>query len=75
LLLAPRRLPRRRRPSTASAKRFRRRADPTDDFAIEGMAATARPGLETFVNGLNPAGGGTFLISAESGFSNCGTAP
>jgi hypothetical protein len=39
------------------------------------MAATGTPGVETFVNGLNPAGGGTLLISAESGFSNCSTAP
>jgi hypothetical protein len=47
----------------------------TNDFGIEGMAATGTPGVETFVNGLNPAGGGTLLISAESGFSNCSTAP
>ena len=39
------------------------------------MSATATPGIETFVNGLNPAGSGTLLISAESGFSNCSTAP
>src|SRR5262249_52596858 len=42
-----------------------------DAFAINGMAATSSPGVETFVNGLNPAGGGTLLISATSGFSNC----
>jgi hypothetical protein len=47
----------------------------TNDFGIEGMTATATPGVETFVNGLNPAGAGTLLISAESGFSNCNTAP
>ena len=35
------------------------------------MAATATPGVETYVNGLNPAGNGTLLISATSGFSNC----
>ncbi len=40
-------------------------------FAINGMAATASPGVENYVNGLNPAGGGTLLISATSGFSNC----
>jgi hypothetical protein len=40
-------------------------------FGINGMAATASPGVETYVNGLNPAGGGTLLISAASGFSNC----
>ena len=42
-----------------------------NDFAINGMAATSTPGIETYVNGLNPAGGGTLLISATSGFSNC----
>jgi hypothetical protein len=40
-------------------------------FSINGMAATASPGVENYVNGLNPAGGGTLLISATSGFSNC----
>jgi hypothetical protein len=40
-------------------------------FGINGMAATASPGVEAYVNGLNPAGGGTLLISAISGFSNC----
>ncbi len=44
-------------------------------FGIEGMSATASPGIETFVNGQNPAGGGTQLISATSGFSNCSSAP
>ncbi|MEK6336042.1 MAG: Ig-like domain-containing protein [Acidobacteriota bacterium] len=44
-------------------------------FGIEGMVATATPGIEAFVNGQNPAGGGTLLISATSGFSNCATAP
>jgi hypothetical protein len=43
----------------------------TNDFAINGMAATASPAVEAYVNGLNPAGGGTLLISATSGFSNC----
>jgi hypothetical protein len=47
----------------------------TNDFGIEGMAATASPGVESYVDGLNPAGGGTLLISATSGFSNCNTAP
>jgi large repetitive protein len=47
----------------------------TNDFGVEGMAATATPGVETFVNGLNPAGNGTLLISATSGFSSCSTAP
>ena len=43
-------------------------------FAVEGMAATASPGVETFVSGQNPAGNGTLLISASSGFASC-TAP
>ncbi len=47
----------------------------TNAFGVEGMAATSSPGVETFVNGQNPAGGGTLLISATSGFSNCSTAP
>jgi hypothetical protein len=42
-----------------------------NDFAINAMAATSSPGVESFVDGLNPAGGGTFLISASSGFSSC----
>jgi VCBS repeat-containing protein len=46
-------------------------ATATNVFAINGMAATSSPGVETYVNGLNPAGGGTLLISAASGFSNC----
>jgi hypothetical protein len=46
-----------------------------NDFGIEGMAATSTPGVEAFVNGQNPAGGGTLLISATSGFTNCSSAP
>jgi hypothetical protein len=46
-----------------------------NDFGVEGMLATSSPGVETFVDGQNPAGGGTMLISATSGFSNCSTAP
>ncbi|MBL9129703.1 MAG: hypothetical protein JNG86_00785, partial [Verrucomicrobiaceae bacterium] len=41
----------------------------TNRFAVRGMTATATPGIETFINGQNPAGGGTLLISATSGFS------
>ncbi|HEV7670787.1 MAG TPA: Ig-like domain-containing protein [Thermoanaerobaculia bacterium] len=40
-------------------------------FGVNGMGATSTPGVETFVNGLNPAGSATLLISATSGFSNC----
>ena len=40
-------------------------------FGVNGMAATASPGVEAYVTLLNPAGGGTQLISATSGFSNC----
>jgi len=47
----------------------------TNDFGIEGMAATGTPGVESFVDGQNPAGNGTLLISAASGFSSCNTAP
>jgi hypothetical protein len=47
----------------------------TNDFGIEGMAATATPGVEQYVDGLNPSGAGTVLLSATSGFSNCNTAP
>ncbi len=44
-------------------------------FGVEGMAATATPGVESYVAGLNPAGNGVLLISATSGFSNCSSAP
>jgi len=43
-------------------------------FGIEGMAATASPGVENYVNGLNTSTSGTFgtggtaLLSATSGF-------
>ena len=46
-------------------------------FGIEGMAATASPGVENYVNGLNTSTSGTFgvggtaLLSAQSGFTNC----
>ena len=43
----------------------------TNAFAVNGMVATATPGVETYVNTNNPTGGGTLLISATSGFSNC----
>ncbi|HEX4961739.1 MAG TPA: IPTL-CTERM sorting domain-containing protein [Thermoanaerobaculia bacterium] len=43
----------------------------TNAFGVNGMAATSSPGVETYIDGLNPAGNGTLLISATSGFSNC----
>jgi hypothetical protein len=43
----------------------------TNTFGINGMAATATPGVESYVDGLNPAGNGTSLVSATSGFTNC----
>jgi hypothetical protein len=58
----------------------------THDFGVEGMAATATPGVEVYVGngaGLNPGstsgsvGGinGVLLLSATSGYSNCSDAP
>ena len=44
-------------------------------FGIEGMTATSSPGVENYVNGLNPNGSGTLLVSATSGFTNCSSAP
>jgi hypothetical protein len=43
----------------------------TNTFGVNGMAATATPGVESYVDGLNPGGGGTLLTSASSGFTNC----
>ena len=42
-------------------------------FGINALPAgsTATPLVEAYINGLNPAGGGTLLISATSGFSTC----
>jgi hypothetical protein len=59
----------------------------TNGFGVEGMAATASPGVEQFVGntGQNPGSengtagdgsvNGVLLISAASGFSNCAAAP
>jgi hypothetical protein len=46
-------------------------------FGIEGLPAgsTASPLVEAYVDSQNPAGGGTALISAASGFTNCSSAP
>ena len=46
-------------------------APATFAFGVNGMAATSTPGVETYINGLNPAGNGTLLISGTSGFTNC----
>ncbi len=42
----------------------------TNDFAVRGMVAASTPGVEAYINAQNPAGNGTLLISATSGFSN-----
>ncbi len=59
----------------------------TNDFGIEGMAATSSPGVEQYVGngaGLNPGSAngigdgsvnGVLQISATSGYSNCSSAP
>jgi hypothetical protein len=44
-------------------------------FGIEGLPADGTPNIENYVNGQNPAGNGTLLISATSGFTSCGSAP
>ena len=45
-------------------------------FGVEGMAATATPGVEAYVSGKQNAGSqSTLLISATSGFSSCNSAP
>ncbi|MEO8379359.1 MAG: Ig-like domain-containing protein [Acidobacteriota bacterium] len=40
-------------------------------FGVVGMVATSTPGVELYVDSLNPAGGGTELVSATSGFTGC----
>jgi hypothetical protein len=47
-----------------------RRASPLT-FGITGMAATASPGVEAYIDSQNPSGAGSELISASTGFSNC----
>ena len=50
---------------------LRRNSAPSGVFAVNGMAATASPNVETYINSLNPAGNGTLLISATTGFTSC----
>src|SRR5262249_50062666 len=52
---------------------LRRQNSASDAFQVVGMAATSSPGVENYVSGLNPNGNGVLLISATSGFGNCGT--
>jgi hypothetical protein len=59
---------------------LRRQATPATVFAVNAMAATATPGVEQYVSGLNPGSAfgepafGAFrayLIAATTGFSQC----
>jgi VCBS repeat-containing protein len=43
----------------------------TNTFGVNGMSTTSSPGVEAYVNGNNPVGGGTALTGAASGFTNC----
>jgi hypothetical protein len=43
----------------------------TNTFGVNGMAATSSPAVEAYIDGLNPLGAGTLLLSATSGFTNC----
>jgi hypothetical protein len=67
--------------TTSPGINLRRQTTGTNVFGIKGMAATASPGVETFVNGQNTSTSGTFgvagtaLLSGTSGFSNCSTSP
>jgi hypothetical protein len=44
-----------------------------NDFGIHNLpgGSTATPNVEAYMSGQNPAGNGTLLISATSGFSTC----
>jgi hypothetical protein len=46
-------------------------------FGVVGLPAgsTATPAFEAYINGQNPAGGGTDLISQTTGFSSCTLTP
>jgi VCBS repeat-containing protein len=47
-----------------------------NDFSIEDMTGNgATPNVESYVNGKNPAGGGTLLVSAQSGFTSVNRHP
>ena len=56
-----------------------RRANATASnvFNIKNLPAGLgqSPQLEAYINGLNPAGGGTTLISQTAGFGSCTAAP
>jgi len=62
---------------------LRRQTTNTNVFGVEGMAATATPGVEQYVDAKNTSkpgppfgdGDGVLLISGTSGFSNCSSAP
>lgn len=62
---------------------LRRQTTNTNVFGIEGMGATATPGVEQFVDARNTSnpgppfgdGNGVLLISGTTGFSNCSSAP
>jgi hypothetical protein len=65
-------------PTIAPGIGLRRQNNTAQVFGIVGMAATSSPGVENYVNGLNTLSasgsfgtGGTALISATTGFSNC----
>ena len=76
-------------PATTQAPGIGLRKQGTDpninSLSIEGLMATSTPGVENYVNSLNPGSasggpsgggvGGTLLISATSGFTNCSSAP
>ncbi|MEO6326696.1 MAG: putative Ig domain-containing protein [Thermoanaerobaculia bacterium] len=50
---------------------LRRQTGSAVTYGINGMAATASPGVEAYVDAQNPLGGGTLLISGTTGFAGC----
>jgi hypothetical protein len=69
--------------TTSPGINLRRQTTGTNVFGIKGMAATATPGVENFVNAQNTSSsgsagfgvGGTALLSGTTGFSNCANSP